>query len=73
MSERLIRFLRLIEPKDKLVRVKSWRPYWDSRYHCPLWPTLLVDRHGGCRCTSQPLWDRARWRHVFRLPIQNSF
>jgi len=68
MAEWLIRLLRLIRPEDKLVRVRSWRPYWDTRHHCPLWPTLVIDQRGGSRMIGQPLWDRARWRDVFRIP-----
>lgn len=73
VGEWIIRKLRLIEPKDRLVKIKSWRIGWDSRYRCPTWPTYLVDRHGGGRYTSTPLWDRARWRHVFRLPMPATF
>ena len=68
LGERLVRFLRLIEPKDKLIKVKSWWPEWDSKYHCPLWPCMLYDSASGGRMTGWPLWDRARWRKVLRLP-----
>ncbi len=68
MTEWFIRLLRLIQPKDKLVRVKSWRPSWDGRHRCPAWPLMVVDCQGGSRFIGQPLWDRARWRDVFRIP-----
>lgn len=39
---------------EKLVRVKSWKP--SVSHHGVEWPTLLVDRRGGRRETSTPVW-----------------
>ena len=53
-------FLRLtgaLAPNEKLVCVKSWRPWWG-----PFgieWPCMLIDR-GAARLTVSPVWDRAR-------------
>lgn len=68
MSEWFVRLLRLIEPSDKLVRVKSWRPviYWEKRELW--WPCLLIDRRGGSRITGWPVWDWPRIRDVLRIP-----
>jgi len=62
----LISRLRLIEPDDRLVRIKSWRPRWDE--HGPLWPTMLVDLRGGQRMTVQPVWDWERVRLLLGYP-----
>ena len=60
MAEWLIRFLRLIEPGDSLVRVKSWRPSWDK--HGIGWPMMLVDQRGRWRITTMPIWNWERVR-----------
>jgi hypothetical protein len=66
------RFLQwlCLEDGDRIVRIKSLRPvicrnHWSGRREL-LWPTLLVDRRGGRRETSQPVWDRVRFRQLFR-------
>jgi hypothetical protein len=41
-----------------VIRVKSLRPWWDERYRCVAWPTLLVDDERGGRATVTPLWMR---------------
>jgi hypothetical protein len=45
----------------KVVRVKSWRPYW-GKYGLE-WPTILADRMG-TRSTVSPVlnWDWLRSR-----------
>ena len=60
-AERFLRRLDLLSPRDRLVRVKSWRPTWDGRYLC--WPTMLVDGLSH-RSTVQPVWDRVRFRRL---------
>lgn len=54
----------LLEDKDRLIRVKSWRPSLGP--HGIEWPTMLIDRNGYQRCTVTPVWNWALVRHVFR-------
>jgi len=58
-------FLRrlLDDPRDKIVRVKSWRPSLGG--HGIEWPTMLIDQLGYRRMTVSPVWDGAMMRHVF--------
>lgn len=53
-AESVLRAVGAIDRDDKLVRVKSWWPYWDGRYLC--WPTLLVDVKGYKRMTVSRCW-----------------
>jgi hypothetical protein len=53
----------VLGPDYKLVRVKSWRPWWGP--HGLEWPVLLVDRRG-MRETVVPVWDRWRFRAMWR-------
>jgi hypothetical protein len=41
----------------RVVRIKSLVPRWDGGI---AWPCLLVDRIGGGRETTTPIWDKAR-------------
>lgn len=57
-----------LEPGDKIVRVKSWRPVW--LHGCVEWPCLLIDfRRGNCRATVWPVWNRQRLRDLFRRGV----
>lgn len=69
MVERLIRRLRLIEPRDRLVRVKSWWPHYDGRYWC--WPVMLIDQYGYQRCSVAPCWNRNRLRALLKGTSDN--
>jgi len=69
-SERLIRRLKLIEPNEKLIRVKSWWPSYDP--HGPAWPLMLVDRRDGRRWTIVPIWDWERVRLLLGYPERPS-
>lgn len=63
-GERLLRLLRLLGPRDKLVKVKSWVPYREGGY--VFWPVMLVDQpQHGYRATIAPRWCRARLRDLF--------
>ncbi len=44
----------------RVVRVKSLRPAWDTKYRCIAWPTLLVDT-ATRRSTITPLWTKERY------------
>ena len=59
---RLIERLLLL-PRDKLVRVKSWKPA-RGRYGIE-WPTMLIDRGGHRRMTITPIWNWSMVRGVF--------
>lgn len=59
---RLISWL-LVRPPDKLVFVKSWRP-WLGPYGIE-WPTMLIDRFGRRR-NAAPVWNWALVRSIFR-------
>jgi len=63
VAERIVRGLRLIEPKDKLIRVKSWWPSPDK--YGVAWPLMLVQKHGGPRWTCAPIWNMDRLRALF--------
>lgn len=65
MSEIIVRLLRLIDTRDKLVKVQSWRPYWDGRFIC--WPTLLIDQAGIYRRSVSPCWNWPRIKSVLRI------
>lgn len=45
--------------EQKLVKIKSFWPSWDSRYKTVSWPVLLVDGYGQ-RSTVSPIWT---WGH----------
>lgn len=64
MLQRLFRWLDLIGPRDKLVKVRSWAPYWDGKELT--WPTMLIDQYGYRRCGISPVWDRVRLRQLFQ-------
>jgi hypothetical protein len=64
VRQRLFRWFDLIGERDKLVRVKSWKPYWDGRHLS--WPTILVDQDGYQRRTISPVWDWVRVRSLFK-------
>lgn len=53
----------LFRPKDKILRVKSWRPSL-GKYGIE-WPTVLMDRNGYQRCTSTPVWNWPLVRGIF--------
>ncbi len=53
----------LLEPGDKLVKVKSWRVSFGR--HGPEWPRLLIDRRGGRRESVTPCWNKGRFRDVW--------
>lgn len=57
----LVRWLGGWEPKDKIVRVKSWTPTFDKQGMW--WPTVSIDRNGYRRETSTPLWPWP-WRAI---------
>jgi len=64
-GERLLRWLKLIGPRDKLVRVKSWVPYICEGYL--YWPVMLLDQPThGYRATVVPRWDWIRLRNLFK-------
>src|SRR5437868_14808153 len=54
VSERLLRWLAVLNHGDRLVRVKCWRPWWGAHDLC--WPAKLVDNASGTRMTVAPLW-----------------
>lgn len=54
----------LLNPKDRLVRVQSWRPSW-GKYGLE-WPTMLIDRRGFQRSVQTPVWNWPMVRGVFR-------
>ena len=64
MAERLLHWLKVLQPGDRLVKVKSWMPWWDGKYVC--WPTMLVDRPG-TRMTIAPCWNAWQVRALLRL------
>lgn len=53
-----------LEDGDKLVRVKSWRPYLGP--HGLEWPCLLIDSNRHRRMSINPVWDRSRLLSPFR-------
>lgn len=60
LRTRFWRFITRDQTLDRVVKVKSLRPYWDERSKAVGWPTLLIDR-GAQRVTVTPIWDRARY------------
>jgi hypothetical protein len=55
----ILRNCELINPRDRLVRVKSWIPRFNEKWQME-WPVMLVD------CVSYragvvPIWDKVRW------------
>ena len=52
----------LLDPGDKLIKIRSWRIGWGA--HGMEWPTLLVDRQGR-RETATPCWTKGRFRDVW--------
>ena len=61
MLRRFLEWL-LLEPGDKIVRVKSWKPVWLRG--CIEWPCLLVDSRSQRR-TAWPVWGRQRFLCLF--------
>lgn len=62
MNEKLLRWLHVLYPKDKLVRVVSWRPSWDP--HGIAWPMVVMDRYRFGRIVTVKIWD---WDAVLEL------
>ena len=60
LSTRFWRWLIRDNRINRVVRVKTLRPCWDSYCGAIGWPTLLVDR-GYQRMTITPIWDKARY------------
>jgi hypothetical protein len=59
----LMKFLRWngwYRDGEKLVKVKSWWPWWDTHEKAIGWPTVLIDCPGGKRETSTPIWKRPK-------------
>jgi hypothetical protein len=58
-----------IEDDDKLIKIKSLRPWVDRSYGrtAICWPTMLIDARGYCRQTVSPIWNIARFKRVFLI------
>jgi hypothetical protein len=70
MIEFIMKKMKLLEQRDKLVRVKSWRPWFGP--HGLEWPTMLVDAYGYRRVTTSPVLDRTWIRILLRLNVNGS-
>ena len=58
--ERFLIWLTVLEPGSRLVRVRSWMPWFDFP-HGVSWPVVQVNRMG-LRETRVPLWNWSRIR-----------
>lgn len=65
MAERILKWLGCLDQDQKLVRVKSWWPSIEVG-----WPVMLIDRRGGGRETSTPIWNRHRWLSMVGIRIE---
>lgn len=54
----------LLHPGQRLIRVKSYRPYL-GRYGLE-WPTMLIETRGGGRETVTPVWNSAKVQALLR-------
>jgi len=61
LVEKFLRLLNCIEPSDKLIKVKSWKPVL-TEGHIE-WPCLLIDTTS-LRMTISPVWDRSRISNI---------
>jgi len=64
MIQALLRWMKLIGPRDKLVRIKSLRPWFGP--HGIEWPVLLVDGPWG-RMTIVPVLNSSWMLAVMRI------
>jgi hypothetical protein len=64
-AERILRGLGLLHDRDRLVKVRSWRPHLSvvKNWRGVEWPCFIVER-GGIRMTIRPLWDWPRVRQI---------